>query len=242
MGQNKKELDSFFNHYSKQGRPTEVGMKLVRGAAAKIFKFAQAHKATSILEVGPGRGAFADLCLGRGIDYLAIEANETMAKALEKKGARVIRTTVPPLPSVDKDFDLAVIINVMEHLNSMRDALDVTSQVFKVLRPGGKFVVCSPDYLNWRRNFFNCDFSHNYVTTRRRLEQLLLNAGFGNIKCRYLSGPLTGLPCGLASALAGIMPFGFLNAVAPNSRLFYKLYKLQLTFLRNVIVIGQKEG
>ncbi len=224
------------------GTATEIGMKLVRAAAAKIFKFAQAHKAGSILEIGPGRGAFADLCLEHDIEYLAIEANETMARALEEKDARVIRATVPPLPSVDKDFDVAVMVNVMEHLNGMRDALDVTSQVFKVLRPGGKFVVCSPDYLNWRRNFFNCDFSHNYVTTRRRLEQLLLNAGFSNIKCCYLSGPLTGLASGLASALAGIMPFGFLNAVAPNSRLFYKLYKLQLTFLRNVIVIGEKDG
>ena len=29
-------------------------------------------------------------------------------------------------------------------------------------------VISSPDYLNLRLNFFNCNFSHSYITTRRR--------------------------------------------------------------------------
>jgi len=131
-------------------------------------------------------------------------------------------------------------INVMEHMNSMADALQITQQIRKVLRPGGRFVVCSPDYLNWRLNFFNCDFSHNYVTTRRRLKQLLINGGFGNIRGCHLCGPMTGLPCWLLTGLVGLLPFGVLNAMFPDSRVCDKLCKAQLTFSRKVLIVGER--
>jgi hypothetical protein len=131
-------------------------------------------------------------------------------------------------------------INVMEHTNSMQDALQVAQQIRGVLKPKGKLVICSPDYLNWRLNFFNCDFSHNYVTTRRRLSQLLINAGFEDIKSCYLSGPLTGFICFLVTALISRLPFGLFNALFPDNKVISKLYKIQLTFLRKVLILGEK--
>jgi SAM-dependent methyltransferase len=173
---------------------------------------------------------------------MAIEPNEAMAVALEQKGAKVIRTTVPPLPALDRKFDAVVMLSVMEHMNTFPDAMEVTRQVRDVLQPGGLFVVYSPDYLNWRLSFFNCDSSHNYVTSRRRLTQLLVNNGFQDYKSCHLSGPVSGCLCFLMTAVGARLPFAVLNAMFPRSKIVYKLYKIQISFLRKVLVVGKKLG
>ncbi len=242
MANQNNEPDTFFDHFCREDKPTKMGMRLVKALSRRIFRYAEIASGGSVLEIGPGRGVFADICLEKGIEYFAVEPNQQMAASLEKRGANVIRAMVPPLPAIDKEFDAVVMLAVMEHMNSMQDALQISRQIREVLKPRGKFVICSPDYLNWRHNFFNCDFSHNYVTTRRRLKQLLVNAGFENIKSCYLSGPFTGFVCFLVSALVSRLPFGLLNALLPDNKVFYKLYKTQLTFLRKVLILGEKPG
>jgi len=240
MDDKKTEHDAFFNHFSQRDKPTKAGMRLVKALAGKIFNYAEITPNQSVLEIGPGRGDFADICFERGIEYSAIEANQQMAESLKNRGADVVRAIVPPLPALDKTFDVVVMMNVMEHMNSMENALQITQQIRDVLKPDGKFVICSPDYLNWRQNFFNCDFSHNYVTTRRRLKQLLINGGFSHTRSCYLCGTLTGLPCFLISAFISRLPFGLLNAMFSENKFFYKLYKIQLTFMRKVLILGLK--
>jgi SAM-dependent methyltransferase len=240
MAEETKKPDAFFDHFSREDKPTGIGMRLVKALAQRIFDYMQVGPGSSILEIGPGRGDFADICLKEGMDYSAIEANRQMAESLEERGATVISAMVPPLPALERKFDAVVMINVMEHMNSMADALQITQQINQALKPGGKFVICSPDYLNWRLNFFNCDFSHSYVTTRRRLKQLLINGGFGNIRSCYLCGPMKGFLPFLLTAMVSRLPFGLLNAVFPDSRIFYKLYKVQLTFSRKVLILGQQ--
>jgi len=233
--------EHFYDHFHRDS-PTGAGNWVARAFSKKIFDFIKIDPGQSVLEIGPGRGVFADICLEKGTEYFAVEPNEQMSASLEKRGANVVRAMVPPLPDLEKEFDVVVMINVMEHMNSMQDALQLTGQIRDVLKPKGRLVICSPDYLNLRHNFFNCDFSHNYVTTRRRLRQLLLSAGFENIKSCYLSGPLTGLVCIIVSALVSRLPFGMLNAWFPDNKVFYKLYKIQLTFSRKVLILAEKPG
>ena len=233
--------EHFYDHFH-QDSPTAIGSRITVAFSNKIFNYVKIEPHKSVLEIGPGRGVFADICLEKGIEYCAVEPNQQMAASLEKRGANVIRAMVPPLPDLAKEFDVVVMINAMEHMNSMQDALQLTGQIRDVLKPKGRFVICSPDYLNLRHNFFNCDFSHNYVTTRRRLRQLLLSAGFENIKSCYLSGPLTGLVCIIVSALFSRLPFGMLNAWFPDNKVFFKLYKIQLTFSRKVLILARKTG
>ena len=233
--------EHFYDHFQQDG-PTGIGSRITVAFSKKIFKYVKIEQHHSVLEIGPGRGVFADICLENSIEYFAVEPNEQMAASLEKRGANVVRAMVPPLPDLEKEFDVVVMINAMEHMNSMQDALQLNGQIRDVLKPKGKLAICSPDYLNLRHNFFNCDFSHNYVTTRRRLRQLLLSAGFENIKSCYLSGPLTGFICFIVSAFAGRLPFGTLNAWFPDNKVFYKLYKIQLTFSRKVLILAEKPG
>jgi len=238
----KERSNAFLDHYSRGDRPTKLGMWLVHAISKKVFEFADIASARRVLEIGPGRGIFADLCLQHGLEYVAIEPNENMAAALEQRGAKVIRATIPPLPAVDDKFDVVVMLSVMEHMNSFVEAMQVSREVADVLGPQGKFVVYSPDYLNWRLTFFNCDSSHNYVTSRRRLAQLLVNTGFDQIRGCHLSGPISGFLCFLITFVVSRLPFAVFNAMFPNSKVVYKLYKIQITFLRKVLIVGTKQS
>ena len=238
MMDEKKTTDAFFDHLRKAEQPTGLGLRFVRRASQRILAFAEVPPGSRILEIGPGRGEFAELCLEQKMDYHAIEPNAGLAESLRQKGANVVCARVPPLPALDGKFDLVAMVNVMEHMNGLEQALDTACQIRRVLNPGGKFLIHSPDYLSWRQQFFNCDFSHNYVTTRRRLDQLLVNAGYDGIKSGYMSGPFQGAPAVILSAVASRMPFGALEALFPYCPVCSRLYKLQLTFSRRILILG----
>ncbi|MCU0915293.1 MAG: class I SAM-dependent methyltransferase [Planctomycetes bacterium] len=240
MVDEQKTTDAFFDHLRKAQQPTAVGLRFVRRAAAHVLAFAAVPPGSRVLEIGPGRGELAELCLARKMEYHAIEPNAGLADALRQKGATVTCARVPPLPALEGTFDLVAMVNVMEHMSGLEQALDISCQIRQVLKPGGKFLIHSPDYLSWRKQFFNCDFSHNYVTTRRRLDQLLVNAGYEDIRSGYMSGPFSGAGAVLLAAFAARLPFGALEALFPSCPVCSRLYKLQLTLSRRVLIVGQR--
>jgi SAM-dependent methyltransferase len=238
MTDEQKTVEAFFDHLRTAGEPTGLGRRWVRRATERILAFAEMAPGSSVLEIGPGRGELAEQCLAQKMEYHAIEPNAGLAESLRHKGAKVICARVPPLPELDRQFDLVAMVNVMEHMNGLEQALDTACQIREVLNPGGKFLIHAPDYLSWRGHFFNCDFSHNYVTTRRRLDQLLVNAGYSGIRSGYMSGPFRGAAAVILSALASRLPFGALEALSPGCPACSRLYKLQLTFSRRVLILG----
>jgi SAM-dependent methyltransferase len=239
MTDEQKTAEAFFDHLRKAEQPTGLGLRFMRRAFERMLAFTEVAPGSSILEIGPGRGEFAELCLGQKLEYHAIEPNAGLAESLRQKGANVICARVPPLPALDRTFDLVVMINVMEHMNGLEQALDTACQIRQVLNPGGKFLIHAPDFLSWRGQFFNCDFSHNYVTTRRRLDQLLVNAGYDDIKSGYMSGPFRGAAAVILSSIASHLPFGAWEALWPSCPVCRRLYKLQLTFSRRILILGR---
>ena len=53
-----------------------------------------------------------------------------------------------------------------------------------------------------------------------------------------MSGPFIGAGAVLLSAFASHMPFGVLEALFPRSALCRRLFKLQLTLSRRVLILG----
>lgn len=230
---------SFYKHFSK-GRPTGLGSLIVKATAKKIFDFCKINKGTTLLEIGPGRGFFAEVCHENGVKYTAIEASKDMSDSLNSRGFNVLYGKVPPLPKMDERFDAVVMIHVMEHMDTMEQALELSQNVLDILKPDGKFIINSPDFINWKYLFFPGDFSHNYVTSQKRLEGLLLSSGFENINSVYMSGPVSGLLCFLISGIAARVPLQLLSALFPKSQIIHKLSKLQATFLRSIMISGTK--
>ena len=235
------EKTTFYDHFA-QDKPTRLGSRLTLGVSKRIFNFSQIHRGDRVLEIGPGRGVFTDLCLRAGAQYVAIEPNREMADELRGRGVEVVSAIVPPVPELGRAFDVVVMNSVIEHMNTMNDALDLTRQVLAMLNPGGRFVLYAPDYANWRHHFFIGDFSHSYVTSWRRLEELLISAGFERVEGCYQTATFRGVPCFVLSGLAAWLPFGWLDVLFPNCRPVRKLYKVQIGLLRRVLMAGIKAG
>jgi 16S rRNA A1518/A1519 N6-dimethyltransferase RsmA/KsgA/DIM1 with predicted DNA glycosylase/AP lyase activity len=85
----------YFDHFRRL-QPTVLGERVVRLENEQMLRdMVRLQEAgESILEIGPGRGAFAVLCREEGFRYTAVEANEAMAADLEKKTTFLARVFV----------------------------------------------------------------------------------------------------------------------------------------------------
>ncbi len=97
---------------------------------------------------------------------------------LRGKGLEVVQGYAPPILAVDASADVIYADQVLEHMSSIDAAREFVSEAWRVLRPGGIFFVVVPDYLKERTFFWDVDYTHNFVTTERRVRQLLYDGGF----------------------------------------------------------------
>lgn len=231
---------SFFDHFSDSSS-TRLGDWITRRTAQQEFALIRPYlpaKEAAILEIGPGMGDLAALCLAAGYrNYTIVEPNDSMRERLACTGVVAKNYLIPRLEEEDSSYDTIILSNVFEHLNGESQAGCFIAEAQRVLRPSGTLCLLSPDYLHWKEDFFNCDFSHNNVTSVRRAMQLFYNGGFHTLGYAYLSAFLTGAP---ATATSHLVRAGLF--FADGNGMNQKLYKLKLTFLRRFLIVGQKRG
>ncbi len=78
----------------------------------------------------------------------------------------------------DASTDVVYADQVLEHMTGIEQARAFTAEALRALRPGGVFFVVVPDYLKERTFFWDVDYTHNFVTTERRVRQLFNDGGF----------------------------------------------------------------
>src|SRR5262245_24157601 len=169
-----------YETYASRPR-VQAGVALKLRQSRKLFEYAMARclqDSPRILEIGPGDGDIALLCAGAGLPYVAIEGNDRVALALRARGHAVHQAYVPPVPStVQHDFSCCFLLQVLEHMPSPAAAAQLVEEIRSRLRPAGALVVACPDYLRWGARFYDCDYTHTFPLTRRRLRGLLADQG-----------------------------------------------------------------
>ncbi len=113
-----------------------------------------------------------------GWNYTAVEASPILIDVLRKKGLKVLEAWTPPMPMADASADVVYADQVLEHMSGIDAARQFTAEALRSLRPGGIFFVVVPDYLKERTFFWDVDYTHNFVTTERRVKQLFNDSGF----------------------------------------------------------------
>jgi len=233
---------AYFDHFAG-GRSTGIGDWLTRHAIEAQFRFFARHmpaeRDPEVLEIGPGHGEFATRLMAGGYRrYDVVEPNETLRAKLVALGVRQAKSyLIPDLAEKDASYDAIVICDVFEHLNDAREAQRFVSEARRVLRPGGIVFILSPDLMDWREDFYNCDFSHSNPTTVRRTHEIFLNEGLTTVAHAYSYSGFSG-PLGfLLNRLVKMATFWCVG-----EDLEFKPYKLRLTFLRRFWIIGRKEA
>lgn len=229
-----------FYDFWKQKRVTPIGRHWSLQAARYTLRRLEAVSTSlrRIVEVGPGRGPFTAVCRAAGIGYTAVDANPGLLTALDPTPG--VCAFVPPLPMHDAVCDAVVASHVLEHAPGLPQAEAMLGEMRRIVRPGGCVAITSPDLLWYRNYFWDCDYSHNFPTSARRLYQLFLDQGFEIAYLGYVHNHLTGVVGHLVGRAAEMAPYRLLSA-QPNSPLYSdQIYKARLTFARAVLIIGRR--
>ena len=223
-----KELTTFGR--ARRGR-TE------RSRLALLTRFAPPGE---MLEIGPGHGTLALGAIAAGWRYRAIEASSILIEELRQKGLDVTEGWAPPIPAPDSSADVVYADQVLEHMPGIDAARDFVAEARRVLRPGGTFFVVVPDYLKERTFFWDVDYTHNFVTTERRVRQLLYDGGF-ELKAVVRSiGAATGFRRDLLAAAAVFTNVPGLNTLSRRTGTENLLFKIRKNLFETIEFVAQK--
>jgi SAM-dependent methyltransferase len=233
--------DTFYQWFS-QRRLTRLGGK--RRERIEAGRFALLEKAAGrpgdLLELGPGHGAIAEAASRSGWRYSAVEASRILAEQLRQRGFDVVQAWVPPIPAPAASCDAVYADQVLEHMPGIEAARELTAEAWRVLRPGGVFFVVVPDYLKERGFFFDIDYTHNFVTTERRVRQLLLDNGFEVERFVRSIGAATGVSRDLLALASVFAHVPGLDAVARYVRAEEALFRVRKNFFQTLTFVARK--
>lgn len=105
-----------------------------------------------LLDIGCGTGIYVEALAAHAHRLCALDASPemtTVARAFcKERGLEHVHHIVGSaevLPFADNTFDLVVALDTLHHVGSLED---VVAEVFRLLKPGGRFLVFEPNILN----------------------------------------------------------------------------------------------
>lgn len=129
-----------------------------------------------LLDMGGGWGAHARVAAELGFDVLSLDREP----AISGVPYELCDITKDPFPITDASIDVVLAKSVIEHFY-VRELPHIMSEVQRVLKPGGVFLILTPD---WEYNIldFYKVFTHVTPYTKESLLQCLKMYGFNNAR------------------------------------------------------------
>lgn len=193
-----------------------------------------------MLEIGPGHGTLALRAVAAGWTYTAVEASPVLIDLLRQQGLDVTPGWAPPIPAADESCDVVYADQVLEHMSGIDAARELVSEALRVLRPGGVFFVVVPDYLKERGFFWDVDYTHNFVTTERRVRQLLYDGGFDLPATVRSIGAATGIRRDLLAAAALFTNVPGLDTLSRYTRSEDVLFRIRKNLFETLEFVARK--
>ena len=216
---------------TRRGRIERSRLALLQGATAPPG---------DMLEIGPGTGSLAAGAIAAGWRYRAIEASETLVDALRAKGLDVTLSWAPPIAAADGSYDVVYADQVLEHMSGIDSAREFVAESLRTLRPGGVCFIVVPDYLKERTFFWAVDYTHNFVTTERRVRQLLYDGGFEVERVVRSIGVATGLARDLLAAGALLVNIPGIDALSRYTRTADLLFRVRKNLFETLTFVARK--
>jgi SAM-dependent methyltransferase len=139
-----------------------------------------------ILDAGCGSGRFMVDLAKRG-EVTGVELSDTsVALARQRDIGEVIAGSVLEMPFADASFDLAVSLDVIEHLE---DDVAALRELRRVVAPGGALLVTVPAY-QWLWSGHDEINHHHRRYTRRTLQSAAEQAGWKQARTTYFNSLL----------------------------------------------------
>jgi SAM-dependent methyltransferase len=170
------DLESkFYGFLARHDSIGEAAQKHIFAGYAEQFVAGE-----KVLDVGSGLGDFLDLLKDRGAIGFGVDVDEGMVRESQARGHTIIVSdALTFLTKTPRRFDGLFMGNFVEHFSS-EDALNLIRGAHRVLRPGGKLVVATPDprSLHVHLHEFWRDATHVRLYDRDLLAFMMEVSGF----------------------------------------------------------------
>jgi SAM-dependent methyltransferase len=193
-----------------------------------------------MLEIGPGQGSLAAGAISAGWAYRGIEASPDLAETLRSRGLDITLAWAPPIEASDASCDVLYADQVLEHMSGIDAARDFVAESWRALRDQGVLLVVVPDYLKERTFFWDVDYTHNFVTTERRMKQLFNDGGFVVERVVRSIGAATGLKRDALAAAALFTNVPGLNTLARRTGTEDLLFKVRKNLFETLTFVARK--
>jgi len=161
-----------------------------------LRKFGQAGLRGRVLDLGGFRGGFANVCRDLGCE-------EAVPLGIEQG----VDFETDRIPYPDGHFDIACATSLIEHLH---DPTNMLSEAYRVLRPGGHFVLVTPHWPYCWREFYGA-YTHIQPYTHCSIRAALESHGFEVLATvPWMAGKSDfwwDLPAPWSFRLAALLPF-----------------------------------
>ena len=157
-----------------------------------------------LLEVGSSSGYMTEALLNQGCIVDVVEINDEALSKLPNSVRRILNYSIEDdniFPKLAKDYDFAVMADVLEHLVNPQKALKI---LYKIASKKTRLIISMPNIASWvmrKQLFFKGDFeyqesglldkTHLHFYTVKTLPKLFLSSGW---KIEKMIGTLTRLP------------------------------------------------
>ena len=174
MGEKRSlEKDYLALIYNETRRPkTDYPLKL----AEHLIQRFEIKPNDKLLDVGCGRGEMLNAFSEFGIDCYGVDGAFSAAKTNTK--IELLDISKETFTYEDNFFDVIFLKSVIEHI---LDPSFMLSEIHRILKPDGMFIVLTPDWHRSMRVFYE-DPTHIHPYLPQSLKDLLLLSGFRDVK------------------------------------------------------------
>ncbi len=184
------------NYYAFSEEPNTIVAPLRRyweSGKVRLYADLMGQGRKRILDVGCGDGRFLTLMRKYGPpdwELVGIDIDEDSVRRCRELGFEAHLSRVEDFDMGEGDFDAVIMLQLIEHVE---DPASLSERVFSLLRPGGCFVVETPnaeglDYRIFKRSWWGHYHipRHWNLFSTRALHRMLEEKGFSILRSEYL--------------------------------------------------------
>ncbi len=151
--------------------------------------FLHAKEGGSLLDVGCGNGQTLAWMAGLGWQVQGLDTDPVAVRVASSKGLKVNQGTLQSQQFAAESFDAIFMSHVIEHVH---DPLSLLTECYRVLKPGGKLIVVTPNIRSWGHRLYTSYWRglepprHLQIFARPSLLRLSASAGFASCECRAI--------------------------------------------------------